>query len=762
MCYNCSGQGHFAKDCPEPKKQNDNRPQQPARKPFACYICHSPDHTPKFCPLKPKLYCEYCKMNSHNTVDCRNKAEDLKGQIRINRAQQEAVYNGQPQTFPDSALQQYQPPVQQYQLPVQAGPPEYCMICLGQGHASGSPQCPNRAQYQQQTAPYEQQLQQHQQQGTQSAYSRTIRAEIDESAGATANRVHNHQFADDRMIRVQAHVHQGMNQMPAQRGRDPIRTLPPAPLISAQCYREARLGDVDVRYVYDSGSMASIIPADALRSIEDRQGYFFFRMPESVSIKIYAAAGTDSMPLKTSVLIPVTVGSVRQLIPFLVDTITKSQQILFGTNCNELMGPPAPRARQLLPPNYAVDGTTRDWQMPTNMVSTPALVDYLSPQIKQAFNVAEDQTLDTMLKGMPNGMQHDPNRHEMPSSKLQGLLQEHRALPVQTPLSKQIRIGGPGRQLQSVMEHKSSAQLYAARQPSTPPAMTKSRTRNRRQRQVSDEPEIKKGRRYETPTQEVRIRMMQVLTGQPSARTNKADTICDSSTSEIPTSRATQIMAIHAARPFACHRCKSPNHGYRHCPKPEEDYKCYTCGSIEHWPRNCPHKPEPNCIHCKKGRHMSEDCIRERRRVAEAARYERASRQEWAANFEKERANGAVLTAWAQITPQARTGRFSVRDDQLSDPYLRRAAEAIDSTTGRLTPPAQEWDPAIQCLVEDNRLVRERDGIICYYFPTTRTYRVAAPRSEEAEPEMRTTKSNDAVVDTRKPRTLIYYRRASQ
>ncbi len=98
-CFICESPDHFVKDCPI-KQQKTNQPNVSN---FKCYECGSLDHFIKDCPIriqkirqtpgslihaayiddqiekqryKAKYYCSICKKFSHNTENCFNKPKD--------------------------------------------------------------------------------------------------------------------------------------------------------------------------------------------------------------------------------------------------------------------------------------------------------------------------------------------------------------------------------------------------------------------------------------------------------------------------------------------------------------------------------------------------------------------------------------------------------------------------------------------------------------------------------------------------------------
>ncbi|KAL9116604.1 MAG: hypothetical protein Q9187_006870, partial [Circinaria calcarea] len=85
-CRNCGGSGHYATDCPEPRKQSGNCfncdqpghnkadcPNERVERPFTgiCRVCQKEGHPAAQCPEKQPEICRNCKKEGHKAMDCK-------------------------------------------------------------------------------------------------------------------------------------------------------------------------------------------------------------------------------------------------------------------------------------------------------------------------------------------------------------------------------------------------------------------------------------------------------------------------------------------------------------------------------------------------------------------------------------------------------------------------------------------------------------------------------------------------------------------
>ncbi|KAL9116846.1 MAG: hypothetical protein Q9187_006624, partial [Circinaria calcarea] len=86
-CHNCGGSGHYAADCPEPRKQSGNCfncdqpghnkadcPNERVERPFTgiCRVCQKEGHPAALCPEKQPETCRNCKKEGHKALDCKD------------------------------------------------------------------------------------------------------------------------------------------------------------------------------------------------------------------------------------------------------------------------------------------------------------------------------------------------------------------------------------------------------------------------------------------------------------------------------------------------------------------------------------------------------------------------------------------------------------------------------------------------------------------------------------------------------------------
>lgn len=74
-CYNCDGEGHISRDCPNPRQENNYRPRSNNTR--RCFNCGKPGHISSECtaPAGNKA-CYNCGNEGHISRDCPSQTEE--------------------------------------------------------------------------------------------------------------------------------------------------------------------------------------------------------------------------------------------------------------------------------------------------------------------------------------------------------------------------------------------------------------------------------------------------------------------------------------------------------------------------------------------------------------------------------------------------------------------------------------------------------------------------------------------------------------
>ena len=163
-------------------------------------------------------------------------------------------------------------------------------------------------------------------------------------------------------------------------------TLPEAPVLADQCWRQIRLAGVPVRVMVDSGSMVSVIPQSALYQLEKQVKRYFPRERFHVTVNAFAPETSNKLKFEWVVFIPIKVGSYTQPTPFVLDCQTGSSMIIVGQNAWRTTGEAAPFANKIFAPNKANDLTNVSWQIPKHVTVDSSVTQLLDEHSRRSLH----------------------------------------------------------------------------------------------------------------------------------------------------------------------------------------------------------------------------------------------------------------------------------------------------------------------------------------------------------------------------------------